>query len=268
MSATINPCSPEPQPRRKEKPMQLALPFDHETHVVAISGGKDSTAMALRLAEVEPREYLYVCTPTGDEPDEMFAHWRNLGELLGKPIIPAVAHTGFNGLIEQQNALPNWRQRWCTRILKIQPFAAFLREHAPAVCYVGLRADEELREGVNYRDMAGATQRYPMREWGWELCDVLGYLEQRGIAVPVRTDCEQCFFQTLWEWYVLWRDNPKKYARGEAHEERTGHTFRSPGRDTQPAALKDLREKFEAGYIPKERRRDAMKMGQCRTCTM
>jgi tRNA(Ile)-lysidine synthase TilS/MesJ len=27
-------------------------------HVVALSGGKDSTALALRLAEVEPREYL------------------------------------------------------------------------------------------------------------------------------------------------------------------------------------------------------------------
>ena len=30
------------------------------THVVALSGGKDSTAMALRLAEVAPRDYRYV----------------------------------------------------------------------------------------------------------------------------------------------------------------------------------------------------------------
>lgn len=36
-------------------------------HVVALSGGKDSTAMALRLREVEPREYTYICTPTGNE---------------------------------------------------------------------------------------------------------------------------------------------------------------------------------------------------------
>lgn len=36
-------------------------------HVVALSGGKDSTALALRLAETEPRDYTYVCTPTGDE---------------------------------------------------------------------------------------------------------------------------------------------------------------------------------------------------------
>ena len=49
-------------------------------HVVALSGGKDSTALALRLAEIEPREYIYVCTPTGNEPPEMFAHWK-FGEL-------------------------------------------------------------------------------------------------------------------------------------------------------------------------------------------
>jgi len=52
-------------------------------HVVALSGGKDSTALALRLAEVEPRDYVYVCTPTGNEPAAMFAHWRQLGDLLG-----------------------------------------------------------------------------------------------------------------------------------------------------------------------------------------
>jgi tRNA(Ile)-lysidine synthase TilS/MesJ len=33
-------------------------------HIVALSGGKDSTAMALRLAEVEPLDYEFVITPT------------------------------------------------------------------------------------------------------------------------------------------------------------------------------------------------------------
>ncbi len=54
-------------------------------HIVALSGGKDSTAMALRLAEIEPRDYAYVITPTGNELPEMIAHWRKLMDLLGKP---------------------------------------------------------------------------------------------------------------------------------------------------------------------------------------
>lgn len=31
----------------------------------------------------------------------------------------------------------------------------------------------------------------------------------------------------------------------------TGHTFRSAQRDSWPAALKDLRAKFEAGFKPR-----------------
>lgn len=35
-----------------------------ELHVVALSGGKDSTAMALRLAEIHPdREFVRLITP-------------------------------------------------------------------------------------------------------------------------------------------------------------------------------------------------------------
>lgn len=60
-------------------------------HVVALSGGKDSTALALRLKEIEPREYQYVCTPTGDElPD--------LGNMLAEgEDFAAVFHEGADG---------------------------------------------------------------------------------------------------------------------------------------------------------------------------
>src|SRR4249920_3593724 len=133
-------------------------------HIVALSGGKDSTAMALRLAEIEPRDYVYVCTPTGNEPMEMFAHWRHLGELLGKPLTPVTYHTGLAGVIKEQNAIPNWRARFCTRLLKIEPFAAWLMQNSPAISYVGLRADEAEREGGDYASVPNIEMRFPMRE--------------------------------------------------------------------------------------------------------
>lgn len=236
-------------------------------HIVALSGGKDSTAMAIRLAEIEPRDYTYVCTPTGDEPPEMFAHWLKLGEILGKPIIPVVGGT-LDGLIEKQMALPNWRQRWCTGMLKIKPYAGWLAQQGECVSYVGLRADEPEREGGDYMAPLWVTTRFPMREWGWDISDVWAYLKEKNITIPKRTDCLKCFFQRLIEWYEFWRDYPDSWAEGERLEALTGHTFRSPGRDTWPASMAGLRARFESGEIPRETRKDSLNELKCRVCRL
>ncbi len=151
-------------------------------HIVGLSGGKDSTAMALRLTEIEPRDYTYICTPTGNEPREMTEHWANLECLLGRPII----HLGAFGqtlesLIEAQNCLPSNLIRWCTRRLKIEPTIAYFQANAPAVLYVGLRADEEDRQGI-YGDIV--VSDFPFRRWGWTEDDVWDYLHRRGGTIP------------------------------------------------------------------------------------
>lgn len=236
-----------------------------ELHIVALSGGKDSTALALRLAELGLK-FTPVCTPTGNEPPEMFAHWRKIGRLLGQPIIPIMAGT-LEGLIKSQNALPNWRQRWCTRKLKIEPYAAFLLQQTKlyyrVISHVGLRADEPEREGGDYLDVPGVEMKFDMREWGWGIDDVFAYLKQKGVSIPVRTDCMVCFWQRLIEWWELWKYNLPAFMEGEAWEEMTGHTFRSDGRDTWPASLKGLRLRFEVGDIPKDTRRSPL---ECRVC--
>ena len=240
--------------------------------IAAVSGGKDSTAMVVRLHEVEPNpDREYVITPTGDELPPMHEHWRLLGELLGKPLKVVTSGRSLQGLIRHKGVLPNWRMRWCTRILKLEPFNAYLKENAPAVSLVGLRADEEQRRGMIYGGVEGITQRYPLREWGWTIDDVWQYLEQRGITVPDRTDCARCFFQRLGEWYELWRQYPELYAEAEDDERRTGYTFRAPGghKDTWPAPLAELRLEFERDRIPRGHGTASMfDTGKCRVCTM
>ncbi len=222
--------------------------------------------MALRLAEVEPRDYTYICTPTGNEPDAMFEHWRHLGELLGKQLTPIMGGT-LTGLIREQQTIPNVWMRYCTRMLKIQPYAAWLTQHTPCVSYVGIRADEEERQGGDYTDVPDVTMRFPLREWGWKVGDVWGYLDSRAVSIPERTDCNLCFFQRIGEWYALWRENPTAWQEGEALEAETGHTFRSQGRDSWPAAMKDLRERFENGDAPKGAlERDLFADLKCRVC--
>ena len=112
-----------------------------------------------------------------------------------------------------------------------------------------------------------------MKEWGWTLADVWSYLDERGVTIPKRTDCGVCFFQRLHEWYDLWQDHPDAYAEGERWEEKYGHTFRSPGRDTWPADLASLRAEFERGRIPsrpapRDQQLDLLAESQCRVCTL
>lgn len=236
------------------------------SHVVALSGGKDPTALALRLAEIEPRDYTYLCTPTGDELPEMVAHWENLERLLGKPLTRITNRT-LSFWIEHFNALPNWRQRWCTRLLKIEPCLAYLKSLENPILYVGLRADEEERQGIYSNDV---TTRFPLREWGWGVEEVWGYLRERGVTIPRRTDCARCYGQRLGEWEDLWRDYPELYASAEADEERTGKTFRSPGRDRHPAGLIQLRtEVFERGVTFRRKQMDLFAEGlACRVCRL
>ena len=242
-------------------------------HVVGLSGGHDSTILSLELRDREPRPYNYLCTPTGDELPEMFEHWRKCGEMLGRRIIPIMAKT-LRQVIAEQGALPNFRMRFCTRIIKIEPYAKFLAEQAligPVVSYVGLRADEPERVGGLYGHIDGVKTRYPLREWGWTETEVQAGLAARGVLCPTRTDCARCYHQRLGEWYMLWTANRDIFLDAVADEQRTGNTFRSPGRDKWPVALADLAAEFERGNIPEtslNRMVREAQVGGCRACTL
>ena len=231
-------------------------------HIVALSGGKDSTALALRLLEIEPNDYSYICTPTGDELPEIVEHWNRLGVLLGKEITRLTNHT-LNFWIDEFRALPNWRQRWCTRLLKVEPTLAYLKRNQPCILYVGLRADEPERKGIYSEEV---RCRFPLREWGWGVRQVVDYLKQKNVQIPTRTDCARCYGQRLAEWKRLWQKYPAIYADAEHQEEEIGATFRSPGRDTWPASLTVLRAEFQRGR--KVRGEDHGSHQACRVCRL
>lgn len=248
-------------------------------HIVALSGGKDSTAMALRLAEIEPRDYVYVITPTGNELPEMIAHWRKLMDLLGKPLLPILTNTSMSlqTAIRSQVMLPSHRARWCTRKLKLEPYYQWLASQGSCTSYVGLRADEDDRAGMVFKDQGAIHMDFPMKRWGWGIDEVMRYLADRGVTIPDRTDCAACFWQRIGEWYLLWRDNIDQYMEAEGLEEfvseRRGqqYTFRSPQRDSWPASLKELRAEFESGRVPTQslKMMDARRQsGACRVCTL
>jgi hypothetical protein len=191
----------------------------------------------------------------------MEQHWARLEGLLHTPITRLTNGTLLSW-IDHFHALPNWRQRWCTRLLKIEPCLAYLKAAHPAILYVGLRADEPQREGIYSADF---PCRFPLREWGWSLATVRSYLTDHAMTIPPRTDCAFCYGQRLTEWRTLWRDFPALYAQAEALETASGATFRSPGRDTWPASLTLLRADFARG---RPVRGDTPGPRPCRACTL
>ena len=246
------------------------------THVIALSGGKDSTAMALRLIELNPCiDYQMVCTPTGDELPEMVAHWARIRDITGRKLQVVTSGRSLVSQILRSTHIPNPRQRWCTRQLKIEPYAKYLsglRERGPVVSYVGLRADEPEREGGDYSAVGGVESRYPLRDWGWGLREVMGYLRARDVTVPKRTDCARCFFQRLSEWWDLWDEHSDIFEDAAKMEEDVSAargkpcTLRSDSRDSWPASLRELGKRFENGEVPRGGGRRLFEQTRCRVC--
>jgi hypothetical protein len=231
-------------------------------NVIAFSGGKDSTALALEM-HARGESFILFHTPTADEPPGVKEHVERVSSMTGADIVFPEAPTLY-ALINWYKAIPNYHQRWCTRQIKIEPCIEWWKNHNDCTMLVGLRADEEERRGL-YGDVV--KQRHPLREWEWGLREVRARVEC--MDIPRRTDCGLCFFQKISEWQRLWLDHPYHFALGEDLEEWTGYTFRTPGRDTWPTALKDLRADFERGREPKDSARQLdMFSDKCRVCSM
>ncbi len=235
-------------------------------HVLGLSGGKDSTCLALAMRERYPDiDMEYICTPTGNELPPLFDHLNKLETLLCKPIKRLGIGKTLHELIDEHKMLPNFRARWCTVQLKIEPTIEYMQTLPPgSLLYVGLRFDEPEREGIYGDDVKSV---FPFREWEWTEKDIWKFLDDRGIEIPVRTDCGDCFHQRIIEWRNYWRDYPALYAASVAKEEKHGHTFRSPGRDTWPVALKDLAKEFERGRVIRGEHKQNVR-GTCRVCTL
>lgn len=122
-------------------------------HVLGISGGKDSAALAIYLNDKYPAMNVeYYSCDTGKELDETYQLIKNLEIYLGKSIkvLNGVGDDGLNPFDHFLNMyggfLPSTMSRWCTKSLKLAPFEKYIAGDQPIVSYVGIRGDED-REG-------------------------------------------------------------------------------------------------------------------------
>lgn len=140
-------------------------------HVLGISGGKDSAALAIYLKNKYPQldiEY-YFCD-TGKELDETYQLVKNLEIYLGKSVEVLKAAEGshespFDHFIKYKGKfLPSSINRWCTKNLKLDPFEKYAGND-PVISYVGIRGDEN-REGYISRK-SNIQSIFPFRKNIW-----------------------------------------------------------------------------------------------------
>ena len=114
-------------------------------HVMGISGGKDSAALAVYIKDQYPDihdQMEYFFSDTGAELEEVYNLLDKLEEDLGKTINRLNSGQDFEHWLKMHNnLLPSPQQRWCTKVMKIKPFEAFVGEDK-VISYVGIRADE------------------------------------------------------------------------------------------------------------------------------
>lgn len=111
-------------------------------YVVSLSGGKDSTAMLLRLLEENcPVDFILYCD-TGLEFPQIYSHLNQPETYIGRPIVRLKAPHDFeyyfyhyrpkrkNPVLQQYDGM-SWagpRNRWCTAMLKTRVIDAFLKK--------------------------------------------------------------------------------------------------------------------------------------------
>ena len=193
-------------------------------HICGISGGKDSSALAIYMRDKVPDMEYFFCD-TGAELPETYAYLAKLEMVLGRRITRLNAEKGFDHYFEIfRGALPSPQMRWCTTHLKIKPLEKWVGEE-DAVSYVAIRADESNRKGyVSTKPNIRAV--FPFVKDGVDHAGVLKILEDAGINLPeyyewrTRSGCYFCFFQRKAEWVGLADRHPDLFKRAVAIEQK------------------------------------------------
>ncbi len=223
-------------------------------NVVSFSGGKDSTAMLLRLLEENrPVDEILFCD-TGMEFPAMYSHLDQLEQYIGRPITRTKADYSFayyfaqvpikrgnlEGFVEKYgrnytgNSWPGPRMRWCTSLLKDAPrerHLRTLRENYEVYQYVGIAADEEYR--LQRKNNQREDTFHPLVEWGMTEADCLKYCYDHGFdwdglyEIFHRVSCWCCPLQSLSELRKLHDYFPELWSQMREWDDMTFRKFRA-----------------------------------------
>lgn len=204
----------------------ISSPSSKTRHVLGISGGKDSSALAIYMRDRVPEMEYFFCD-TGAELPETYDYLNRLEAALGKPIARLNSTRDFDHWLEvYQGTLPSPQMRWCTKNLKIKPLEAWIGDDE-AISYVAIRADENRLGYISTKP--NITAVFPFREDGIDRAGVDRILAEAGIGLPAyyewrtRSGCYFCFFQRKHEWVGLKDRHPDLFDRAIKYEQKVNY---------------------------------------------
>ena len=198
-------------------------------HILGLSGGKDSAALAVHMNQRHPEINIeYFFTDTGYELKETYDFLNKLKTRLDKPIHYINPRNSFDYFLKKyNNFLPSATARWCTIEMKLKSMEAWLKpaldDGQEIITYVGIRYDERGRVGYKpTNDLIKA--KFPFIEDCIDKDGVMEILESSGLGLPdyykwrSRSGCTFCFFQKRSEWIGLKENHPDAWEHAKSLE--------------------------------------------------
>ena len=239
-------------------------------HILSLSGGKDSAALAVYMRDRIP-DMEYIFHDTEKELPETYEYLARLEAYLGKRVHRTRPDYSFDKWLEVYGGMiPSSQRRWCTRMLKLKPFESYVGTDA-VINYVGLRADEP-REGYISKKSNIRTV-YPFRDDGLVLADIIRLLEDSGLGLPTftkwgrtRSGCYFCFFQQKIEWVRLKEAHPDLFESAKKYEyanNMNGNPFYWSGKESledleRPERVEEIKKDWELARLRNRKASDKL----------
>ena len=239
-------------------------------HVLGLSGGRDSAALAVYMRDNHPElDIEYFFTDTGKELPEVYSYLSKLEGYLGRPILRINPDRDFDfWLLQYNNFLPSAQTRWCTIQMKLKPFekwvGAFLNDGLTVYSYVAIRSDEEYREGYQSRN-SNLLVKLPFKEAGIDKQGVIDVLNHSGLGLPdyytwrSRSGCTFCFFQRKIEWVHLLERHPEAFEEAKRYE-KTATASGSPFTWSERESLEQISKPERVAQIKADYERRLVRM--------
>ena len=208
-------------------------------HIVSFSGGKESTAMLLRMLELKMQVDEIMFCDFGLEYPEVYNYVKKIEKFIGRKITIIKPKKSWDDLFFQKMTKGKYKGEtkgfpwvvtrgcWASRDLKLRPMQKFQKKED--IIYLGINVNEKRR--IQTEKGKCENLRYPLVDWNWDAQDCIDYLKKKNLFPPLynkfkRLGCWLCPKQSLKALQILFEDYPDLWKKLKYYEKKSPHGFK------------------------------------------